>query len=264
MIKYILSRFLLFFLLKFFYILITNTGGQLQVFFGLSSYSGWYDISRFSLAGLELLLAAILINGIFYILALSDIPEIREQMNKYSLRHEVKYFFRSFFNIAGDNLNHEIQREKSTGSFSVFAIIFLFFINSNSIFYNYTGVHKEYIEYTSAGDERIREEGGFILPKHEKEWISKQATRLFEEHHTWYEDEPDFELDTRNFLFVESGFIRGYMPKSRNDQFHRKGFWNYIRAIFIFSIEIFVITLLAFTFFLLLLGIKYYFEFKEG
>lgn len=241
-----------------------NTGGQLNIFFGLSEYSIWYDLLKVLLGGIYLVIAAIFLNGILSLFALSDFDDKDEEWKTLSLRELLKFFFRNFFSIAQNNLIHEQQREKSQGSFVVFAIIFFFFIQSNSLFYNYTGVHKEYIEYTSNGEEEIREEGAFILHKNDKEWLAEYANGLIEDHRLWAEEDPDFSLNTRNFLFVESGFIRGYEPKSRDDQIHREGFWNYIRAIFIFSIEIFVITLLSFNFFLLLLGIKFYFKRKEA
>lgn len=240
-----------------------NTGGQLNIFFGLSEYSVWFDLLRILLSGIYLILVVILINAILSGFTLSDFADNDEERKDISINKGMKFFFRNFFSIALGNLANEKKREKSQGTVVIFAFIFLFIIQSNSVVYNYTGVHKEFIVYTSAGDEDIREEGAFILHKNDKEWLSKFSNSLVEDHRFWNDEDPDFDLNTRNFLFVESGFIRGYEPKSRIDQFNREGFWNYIRAIFIFAIEIFVITLLSFVFFLLLLGIRYYFKIKE-
>lgn len=261
MAKYLISRLLLVFLIKFFYSWAFNTKAQLVHFFDINVGFGLTVLS-YILTFLVIVLAVFTINILFTILNMkgSLFVEIRREISKNGFVNSINTFIYKFFKKLGRNIEVEVETDKYPSLFIILAIFILPFIKGNPIFKNYYGIYKEYeIEGQGRYAERTDyvENKKYIIHKSEKDEIKEIMNSLENEYDKY---EPDFRVKKRGYLFAQAGMIDGY--KSLHKEYY--GLLSYVECLLFSVLEKLINSIMYFLipFVISILIIRYKFENK--
>lgn len=244
MTKYLTSRLLLVFFVKFFSNWAFNTKSQLIQFFDVNQ--GFFlETISYLLMFLILVLGLIIINILFTILHLAAVynySEIIEKVGKKGILNSLKIFFGDFWTYFNSNFNIEYHLEKYPNFFLVFVFFFLPFSKGNPILNNYYGIYREYeIEDQGRHGERTDyiENQNYIVHKSKLNEIKGRMESLEE---NVEENKPDFKVKKRGYLFIQAGLIDGY--KSYYKEYN--GFFSYIECILFSALEKLINTIMYF------------------
>ena len=243
--KYLISRLLIVFLVKFFVSWLSNIDRQITLFFDYDLAQGFFTKILSWVLGVSVFaLGFIVINIVFTILHWTDSNNFKELFQ--ATRNEgmitsIRAFFNNFFHIASENFGNEVKRERYAGIFIVYAIIAFYFIKGNPLLNNYYGVYKEY-ELEDAGREgetEYVEKQYFLYPKNLVGEIDEHMSKLEEDAK---EDEPPYEVKKRGYLFLQAGLIDGY----KTSELDYKGLGSYIESLFFSAFEKLINTIMYF------------------
>lgn len=241
MTKYLLSRFLIVLLVKFYSGWIFNLNNQIITFFDVEA-SSWLNSFYWLLFGAITIISALIsINGIFTFIQLSETIGFKKTAEQINLKN-FKLFITNYFGILNKNFEYEIKREKYPNMFLLFVFIFIPFFNGNPILNNYYGIYKEY-EFERQG--RIGERTDYIESQNfiiHKSKINELNNRMANLENNYDEDEPYFDVKKRGYLFLQSGLIDGF--KSNHKEY--TGIFSYLFSLLYYLIEKLVITIMYF------------------
>ncbi len=125
--NYLISRFLIIFLIKFFYFLILNIGHQTYIFFDVRKDSALYYTMIIGIGIIVIIIAVIIINVIYTFIRISELKGFNHTVKSLDKNHFL-YFRDNFISIWNENFNYECDREKFVSIFLFTGIIFLFFV----------------------------------------------------------------------------------------------------------------------------------------
>lgn len=266
MLRYLMSRVSLIFIIKFFMSWGLNIPAHFSHFFHLNVSRHWYLTILSSLAiGLVFLFGTIFLNVVFLFFRLSDdnsFTEIIEKISKLGIRKSLKLFFGDFFHILNENFKNEMFLEKYPKMFLMLSFLFLSYIKGNPLFNNYYGIYKEY-EVLSQGDvdenTEYIEKQYYIVKSGDLKTITSTMKQL---EMGDYEDEDNdyFEVKKRGYLFFQAALIDGFKSNSRESRFD-----SYIGALFFTAFEKLIAILIYFFIpFLICISIMHYSEGKSS
>lgn len=249
MLKYLFSRVLLVFLIKFFFSWGLNISSQFEQFFDISLKYHWYlETLSGILTLIVFVIGIIFLNLSFLFLRLTNFYsfiEILEIIKEIGFVNSIKIFFLDFFVIFSKNFNYEVATEKYPSLFLVIAFIVLSYSKGNPLLNNYYGIYKEYeIEGMDRnGNETTdyEEKNYYIIEKDKLNDITKRMKYL--ENNVEDEEEDNyFEVKKRGYLFFQSALIDGYVSYNRN----YNGLGSYFECLLFNGFEKFINVILYF------------------
>jgi hypothetical protein len=263
MLKYLFSRVLLIFIIKFFFSWGFNISSQFEQFFDISLKYHWYleTLSGF-LTLIVFVIGIIFLNLSFLLLRLTNsysFIDILEKINQIGFINSIKIFFKDFITLLNDNFNFEWKIEKYPNLFLVITFIFLSYSKGNPLLNNYYGIYKEYeiVGMDSNGNETTdyEEKGYYIIEKDNLSEITTKMKSLANDVEEDEEEDNSFEVKKRGYLFFQSALIDGYVSYSRN----YNGLGSYFECLLFNGFEKFINVILYFlTPFLILITIYHY------
>lgn len=257
MIRYLISRLLIVFLIKFFGSWAINIQPQLSQFFDLSIgfiFNVSIILTTFLVLGLGLLVINLLFS-IFHLTEVNSLNEIIEKIGNKGFLNILKSYAINFRSKLSENFEIERKLEKYPNLFIILVLFFLLFSKGNPILNNYYGIYKEYeIENQGRYGESTDyiEDQYFIVHKSEINEINSRVRKIEENAE---EDEPYFNVKKRGYLFVQAGIIDGY----KTDYKEYKGSLSYIECLLFSAIEKLINSIMYFlTPFILCISIYHY------
>jgi hypothetical protein len=252
--NYIFENIFLVFLFILFYEWISNLGKQVDNIF--NTYPG--EFSYYLLIGVIGLIAIILfilsVNSVITI-ALFGFEESIKKINKPNLKLFLLNSPILFFNFSLNKFENE-KENKFYIPFWVFSGILIFYISGSPIINNYTGVYVSFEQlyqgtHGSPDGTEAKEIPSYVYNKQDKylveQKIKKTINAILDTEDDGYEDyekfqyeDLEFDVYSRGYLFEQTAIIEGY--ESNNNSYN--GFLDYVSALFYFSLEKLIITLI--------------------
>jgi hypothetical protein len=255
--KYLTSRVLIVFFVKFTYNWVVNTKSHLIQFFDFSD--GYIlEIVSYLLMFLFIVLSIFIINISFSILHLTETLSFEQIVTK--IKHNgigksVKSYVENFWSELSENFEKEVKLERYPNLFIVYILTFQLYPKGNPILNNYYGIYKEYEierdEYTA-----YVEHPNYIIHKSKVSEIKGRMRSLYDE---FDEDEPYYEVRKRGYLFLQTGLIDGY--KSYYKEY--KGFLSYIECLLFSIFEKLINTIMYFLIPFILSIMIYHYKFEK-
>jgi len=237
MTKYLTSRLLIVFLIKFFTGWAFNLDGQFAQFFDFEMTDNFFlKCLSWLLTVAVIGLGVISVNLIYTFFRLTDnysYSELIQAVGDKGIKNSIKLFFHNFSGLFSANLNNEFRLERYPILFLLFIFLFLPFINGNPFLNNYYGVYKEYeIEDQGRYGERTDyiEKQNYIFHKSNGNEMNSRMNNLEQDYD---EDEPYYEVKKRGYLFVQAGLIDGFNTYYKE----YKGIGSYIECLFFSALE---------------------------
>ncbi len=248
MVRYLVSRFILVFFIKFCYSWIVNVKYQLIQFFYFSR-GFWLDLTSYILIVIFIIFSVFVINAFFSIYHLSktlSIEQIFLKIKKQGLLKSFKLYLNIFFDELKLNFEREVSSEKYPVLFLIYFFVFQLYPKGNPILNNYYGIYKEYEidkmggrgngyeEYTD-----YIEEPSYIIHKSKAKSLKKTMKSMA------YDDEYDedyFSVNKRGYLFLQAGLIDGYKSYKKE----HTGLLFYFECLLFSIIEKFINTVMYF------------------
>lgn len=263
MLKYLFSRVLLIFIIKFFCSWGLNISSQFEQFFNISLKYHWYleTLSSF-LTLIVFAVGIIFLNLSFLFLRLTNIysfNEIVEIIKQIGFLNSIKIFFMNFFGLLNKNFNYEWAKERYPNLFLIIAFIVLSYSKGNPLLNNYYGIYKEYeIEGMDRnGNETTdyEEKSYYIIEKDNLNEINTKMKSLANNNEEDEDEGNSFEVKKRGYLFFQSALIDGYVSYNRD----YNGLGSYFECLLFNGLEKFINVILFFlTPFLIFITIYHY------
>ena len=258
MAKYLISRLLIVFLVKFFYSWGIHAKAQLIQFFDF--HEGFMlSLLSYLIMFIIFCLGLFVINLSFSILHLTDrisFNEIIEKIKQKGFLKSIKTYLQNFWSELRENFEIETRIEKYPTLFIIFVLVFLPFSKGNPILKNYYGIYTEY-EIPEQGRYGERsdyvEEQNIIIHKSKINEI-KSIMKFLEEDI----DDSYVTVKKRGYLFIQAGLIDGYGTYYEEYE----GFFAYLECVLFSAVEKLINTIMYFFIPFILCVIIYHYKFE--
>jgi hypothetical protein len=246
MTKYLFSRFLIIFFLKFFSGWVLGIDKQFIQFFHTNLTDNFFlKILSWVIILVIIAFGLFVINISFTFIRLTykyTCTQFIQKGRDQGLMKSANKFIKNFHRLFIANINNEIAKERYPYGFLCFGLVFLPFMHGNPIFNNYYGIYKS-IEV----DESLRDIENtkfvtnidFIIDKKNKNEIASKIDKLEAEYR---DGDPYYEVEKRGYLFIQAGIIDGFKTKYKE----YKGLQGYLVCLFYFAVEKLIIVTLYF------------------
>lgn len=245
MTKYLISRFLIVFLVNYFIDWAFNINAQFIQFFDTDLTDNFFlEFLSWLLAVLILGLGIIAANVIFTLRSITEhisFLELIEKIKHKGIKESATLFFENFVELFSVNFRNELHLERYPNLFLGVALVFIFFVNGNPVLNNYYGIYKEYEiegQGRTGGGVAFVENKSYIVPKRDKRTISDSFNFL----ESYSRDEHYYKVKKRGYLFMQAGLIDGFKTRDRDYE----GLVAYIECLFFSMMEKSINTFLYF------------------